>query len=135
MVFSNKHQFGHGIYARCESNDHGSPLPSLTTHCLSRIWLGSSTIKHGRLMIVSAAIAALPGRGPVWGKTGLPPRIDQNQGAGFVGLLYLHKSLGKPSKPKLEAILRSFPCPAYPAVARCINRFCIYITLHLTEGR
>jgi len=42
---------------------------------------------------------------------------------GLSELLYLYKRLRKPSKPKLEAIPRSFSCPAYPAVPRGINRF------------
>jgi hypothetical protein len=42
----------------------------------------------------------------------------------FSEIPYLNKSLKKPSKPKLDAILRSFSCPAYPAVPRWLNRFC-----------
>jgi hypothetical protein len=38
--------------------------------------------------------------------------------------LYLYKKVKNSRKPKLKAILRGNPCPAYPAVQRCIDRLC-----------
>jgi hypothetical protein len=49
-----------------------------------------------QLAVSSVALAVVHVRGPVWEKTGLPPRIDQNQGAGFVGIFIPAPSHRKP---------------------------------------